>query len=211
MPRQTTGKSLAREWGVAAGHAHFSQNGRWFHPLKFFPGALFDREGYVLFETEEGYKSALGSQIKKDVNVVGGISSLPAYVRVVRDGIVVIPRATERATYESERARRQIYREGAAIEMTLTRYERDSAARDACLNHHGFRCAVCGLLFSEKYGEIGEKFIHVHHVNPLAEAGTERELNPVTDLIPVCPNCHAMIHRRNPPLTVSQVRELIAP
>ena len=64
---------------------------------------------------------------------------------------------------------------------------------------------ACGIDLAEKYGEKGEKFIHVHHLKPVSEVGAQYEVDPIKDLIPVCPNCHAMIHRRAPPYTIDEV------
>ncbi len=97
--------------------------------------------------------------------------------------------------------------EGAARQVTGSVYERDPRARLACLNHHGLYCFVCGFDFSESYGELGKGFIHVHHLRPLSEIRSEYEVNPITDLIPVCPNCHAMLHRRSPPLQPESLRK----
>ncbi|RME44545.1 MAG: HNH endonuclease, partial [Chloroflexi bacterium] len=59
-----------------------------------------------------------------------------------------------------------------------------------------------------EYGELGKGFIHVHHVIPLSEIDSRYEVDPINDLCPVCPNCHAMIHREEPPLTIKQLREI---
>ncbi|MFJ4132017.1 HNH endonuclease [Pseudomonas cyclaminis] len=85
--------------------------------------------------------------------------------------------------------------EGARKSITVNAYERSSAARDACIKAHGVKCSVCNFDFERVYGGRGKSFIHVHHLIPLSEIGGEYELNPVTDLRPVCPNCHAMLHR----------------
>ncbi|WP_206431606.1 HNH endonuclease [Deinococcus psychrotolerans] len=61
----------------------------------------------------------------------------------------------------------------------------------------------------EFYGPVAYGFIHVHHSKPLSEIGERYTVNPETDLMPVCPNCHAMLHRTQPPLTTEQLRELI--
>lgn len=58
------------------------------------------------------------------------------------------------------------------------------------------------------YGEIGRGFIHVHHKVPLSSIGKEYELDPIKDLVPVCPNCHAMLHRKEPPYDVNDLKEL---
>ncbi|MBN0545166.1 HNH endonuclease, partial [Pseudomonas aeruginosa] len=86
--------------------------------------------------------------------------------------------------------------EGAAMQVVVNRYERDRQARQAALRLHGCRCQVCGLDMASRYGEIGQGFIHIHHLIPLAGIKQDYRLNPETDLIPVCPNCHAMLHRR---------------
>ena len=61
------------------------------------------------------------------------------------------------------------------------------------------------MSFSEVYGEIGEGFIHVHHKKPLAAMRTDYTIDPRKDLTPVCPNCHAMLHTKNPPLGVDEL------
>ena len=101
------------------------------------------------------------------------------------------------------------YPDGAKKQVRVNAYERNSVARRACLAAHGHRCAACGLSFAERYGEIGDEFIHVHHVVPLASAPADHKVNPRTDLVPVCPNCHAMLHRKEPPLTVEELQALI--
>lgn len=98
------------------------------------------------------------------------------------------------------------YAEGAVKQILVNRYERDRNARIACLTHHGCSCSVCGLSMESRYGEIAREFIHVHHIVPLSKIGARYEVNPITDLKPVCPNCHAIIHRRNPPLTIDEAR-----
>lgn len=88
-------------------------------------------------------------------------------------------------------------------------FERSAKARSACLRHYGYVCAACGFDFENFYGELGREFIHVHHIKPLAEIGEEYTVDPIKDLRPVCPNCHAMLHRETPALTVSQLKDLI--
>jgi 5-methylcytosine-specific restriction protein A len=58
---------------------------------------------------------------------------------------------------------------------------------------------------------LGEGFIHVHHLKPLAQIGEQYELDPINDLRPVCPNCHAMLHRASPALSIDALRALISP
>jgi 5-methylcytosine-specific restriction protein A len=105
---------------------------------------------------------------------------------------------------------RREYFEGAVRQVLVNVFERDPIARDACLKRHGFRCAVCNMSFKERYGDIGEGFIHVHHKKPLAACRAAYRIDPVKDLVPVCPNCHAMLHTSDPPLYVEELREKLA-
>jgi 5-methylcytosine-specific restriction protein A len=70
-------------------------------------------------------------------------------------------------------------------------------------------CTACGFNFEAAYGTLGEVFIHVHHIIPIGAVGDEYSVDPVKDLVPICPNCHAMIHRVNPPLTIEQLRNIL--
>lgn len=96
--------------------------------------------------------------------------------------------------------------EGALRRVVGSRYERNPVARRVCIEHYGATCFVCGFSFEEKYGEIGLGFIHVHHLTPLSAIGDEYEVDPVVDLRPVCPNCHAMLHRKDPPYTIEELQ-----
>ena len=96
--------------------------------------------------------------------------------------------------------------EGAKKSVTINVYERDAVAREKCIKHYGCRCMVCNFDFVSVYGDIGKNFIHVHHLIPLADIEKEYVVNPIKDLVPVCPNCHAMLHRKNPPHTIDELK-----
>ena len=100
----------------------------------------------------------------------------------------------------------RIFAEGGRKRVTVNAYERDPRARRACIRHHGTSCLVCGLSFEERYGPRGNDFIHVHHRARVAARGGRYRLNAVRDLVPVCPNCHAMLHTQDPPLAVEELR-----
>lgn len=87
--------------------------------------------------------------------------------------------------------------EGAKIQVYVNKYERSSFAREKCIEYHGCECKICGINFEKVYGEIGKGFIHVHHIIPLNEIDKEYIVDYKKDLIPVCPNCHAMLHRKH--------------
>ena len=99
--------------------------------------------------------------------------------------------------------------EGKQLTVLVNKYERNPSLRSACLALYGPVCRVCEFDFEKMYGDIGRDFCHVHHISPLAEVGEEHSVNPETDLIPVCANCHAMIHRTSPALQPSELKRLM--
>ncbi|MGD6780177.1 HNH endonuclease [Sutcliffiella horikoshii] len=99
--------------------------------------------------------------------------------------------------------------EGDLAIVKVNRYERSQINRQACLAINGHVCKVCNFNFETTYGFIGVGFIHVHHIVPVSKLGAEYVLNPKTDLVPLCPNCHAMIHKRNPSYSLDELKEII--
>lgn len=108
-------------------------------------------------------------------------------------------------------AQAQTYAEGAVRRVYVNAYERNQAARAACLDHYGHTCQVCKTDLTQVYGEVarGYGYLQVHHLRPLADLQREYEVEPVKDLLPVCPNCHAMLHRRSPPYTPEELQQLM--
>lgn len=99
--------------------------------------------------------------------------------------------------------------EGALVTVKANKYERNQKARRECVAKKGYQCSVCGRDFEATYGEIGKNFIHVHHLTPISTIGKEYELNVDTDLVPVCPNCHYMLHRKDPPYTIEELKDIL--
>ena len=108
-----------------------------------------------------------------------------------------------------EVAPEEVYVEGAVTTVRVNAYERSTEARNACLRAHGTRCTVCEVDMGERYGTIGDGFIHVHHLRPLATVGGDYKVDPVEDLRPVCPNCHAMLHRPSALLSIEDLRAIL--
>lgn len=103
----------------------------------------------------------------------------------------------------------QKFEEGAAVQSLINRYERDPAARERCITHYGPVCVVCGLSLTDRYGPEVYGLIHVHHLTPLASVGKRAAMDPVRDLRPVCPSCHAVVHSTRPPRTIEQVKKML--
>lgn len=100
--------------------------------------------------------------------------------------------------------------EGAKKIITINAYERNPKARQLCIDYWKPICAVCDFDFGERYGELGKGFIHVHHLTPVSQIGETYEIDPINDLRPVCPNCHAMLHRQEQTLSIDELKLIIA-
>lgn len=100
--------------------------------------------------------------------------------------------------------------EGGKKTVYSTRYERDPKLRKQAIAIHGDSCKACGFNFGKTYGDFGAGFIHVHHIVPVSAFVAKQVVNPETDLVPLCANCHAMVHRRaNQTLTLSELKGLL--
>lgn len=117
-------------------------------------------------------------------------------------------RWTLAACLESSRARPSIHREGARYCVMSTAIERSPLARAACIAHYGCKCDVCGFDFKKVYGELGADYIHVHHRIEISSRTGAYDVDPIEDLIPLCPNCHAMAHRVRPPLPLEELKAI---
>ncbi|WP_162623002.1 HNH endonuclease [Billgrantia lactosivorans] len=98
--------------------------------------------------------------------------------------------------------------EGAIRQVIVNAYERNGAARQLCIEAHGTECVACGVSMEDLYGAEARGFIHVHHLTPVAEAG-ERLVDPVRDMRPVCPNCHAIIHLGGGCRSIEEVKAML--
>lgn len=101
------------------------------------------------------------------------------------------------------------YAEGKTKKVLVNSYERNSIARKKCIEHFGVICQVCSFDFEKKYGEIGIDFIHVHHKIDISTIGNEYSVDPINDLVPVCPNCHTMLHRKKPAYKIDELKQMI--
>lgn len=99
--------------------------------------------------------------------------------------------------------------EGAVRRTISNWYERSPEARNECLKHYGPKCMVCDIDYGRMYGNIGKGLIQVHHVKPLSQTGRQYRVDPVKDLRPVCPNCHAIIHKKEPIYGVEELKKIV--
>ena len=102
------------------------------------------------------------------------------------------------------------FSEGGRTIVTVDRAERNPRARKACIDHHGCACSVCGFRFEDRYGAIGSEVIEVHHLRPLSGSKERLVVDPVKDMRPLCSNCHTIVHRTSPPMTMEALRIVLA-
>ena len=128
------------------------------------------------------------------------------YYRIVKKFAGVKDPAAELKAKES-------YEEGRRISERISdEVRRNRDARIRCIEIKGTTCVVCGFNSADAYGVEG--IIHVHHLRPLFElaAGEKSNVDPERDLVPVCPNCHALIHGKGPRewYTIEETRNLVS-
>ena len=102
-----------------------------------------------------------------------------------------------------------LYTEGKVKKIFTDIYERDPEARKKCLEHYGFKCSICGIILSDIYGDIAANFIEIHHLKELSTIKTEYNVNPIEDMRPLWPNCHSIVHRKKPALSIEEVKKRI--
>lgn len=113
--------------------------------------------------------------------------------------------------FPEEVSTRKVLKEGATRTVSVNAYERNPKARQECIEHFGIKCVVCNVSLEDIYGEAAKGLIHVHHLIPLSQIGVEYTVNPKSDLRPVCPNCHAVIHRKAPSYTIEEMQAMLRP
>ncbi|MBI1877775.1 MAG: HNH endonuclease [Chloroflexi bacterium] len=83
---------------------------------------------------------------------------------------------------------------------------RNRALIQAKKTNSDYCCEVCGFNFEKTYGVIGYEYIVAHHLKPIASGPSKTTLE---DIALVCANCHAMIHTKNPPISIEDLRKAI--
>lgn len=132
------------------------------------------------------------------------IKGLDNYISFLEKGLQVTEVKTKKKIKRST-----IDEEGKHITKETTVIQRNQSARKKCIEHYGCKCAACGIVMKDVYGEIGENFIEVHHLNPIHLFDDQHVVDYKEDLIPLCPNCHAMIHKLENPGDIETLRNLI--
>lgn len=92
-------------------------------------------------------------------------------------------------------------------------FSRNPSLARAAKQMYGTQCQACGFDFEVIYGEIGKGYIEAHHLNPLSERAenewTEELKTTVDEVTVLCANCHRIIHRRRPALSLDELRAIL--
>lgn len=164
--------------------------------LKYF-------KGFIRFNKSADYKKLFSDKVKRERRKLAN----------------AINAVTDHCEPEAENESRK---EGEVSQVSVTHYERSSENRKKALLKYGYECQVCHMNFEEVYGEIGKNYIEVHHLYPVCNMGEDYQfdpLDPERGLIPLCSNCHSMIHRGGKyieqdgervmqPMTLQELQEL---
>lgn len=126
--------------------------------------------------------------------------------------VTVTEREIERIEFDpdfSQASQDQSLREGLRKQVVSVTIERNPTARNACLHIYGPTCKACNATLRKRYAGINKDIIHIHHLTLISDQPGEHWINPETDLIPVCPNCHSVIHSKYPPYTIAEIKAML--
>ncbi|EIZ0312253.1 HNH endonuclease [Vibrio parahaemolyticus] len=192
VTRDFEGRTFKRDFSV--GHRFTTYNGLPVEMVSLNPNGGSSKTGYYLI-VREITRSGLGK--KTDVSAQNQIDKL--YFNQDPDAEISSPHEVkEKSTYV----------EGAVKQVLVNQYERDPKARAECIRHYKCVCNICNFDFAKHYGSYGEGFIEVHHIKPLHEIKSSYVVDPINDLIPVCSNCHSMLHRGKEALSIRELKAI---
>lgn len=123
--------------------------------------------------------------------------------------VELLKKKPENIVYADEVDQNIKYAEGKTKTILINSYERNTIARQKCIEHYGVTCQICSFDFEKIYGNIGKDFIHVHHKVDISTIGNDYSIDPIKDLIPVCPNCHSMLHKNRPAYSIEKIKQII--
>jgi 5-methylcytosine-specific restriction enzyme A len=194
-----SGKYLNRLWNVGANHALYREDGKWYHQLKAFPGALFDANGYVVFETKEDYLESPYLQIQQDLHIKDGISSMPNYVRITEgNNLQTISRtmkklAEGKPAYRTDTVSKAKTLPDGQKDVKRSTFQSERIIRDTKISAwvkfaHQYQCQLCGTSLELDSGKF---YAEAHHVKPLG--GGHNGADVVENVLCVCPNHHVLL------------------
>lgn len=141
-------------------------------------------------------------------NSRGSGKTIPYPIAQKLESLWALRTGTAEIQYPEQISDDSFLKEGAKKQIQINVFERDPKARQQCIDHYGLSCTVCNFHFELAYGQLAKGYIHVHHLTPLSEINEEYVVNPIEDLRPVCPNCHAMLHQKGVPSGIDGIHQI---
>ncbi len=193
--RRLTGKYINDLWGVGAKHALYREDGKWYHQLTEFPGAFFDANGYVIFETENDFLESPYLQIGQDVHLTDGISSMPNYIRISENShIQSLSHSAKKVSEKQKGYKSKIAKKPQGqIDVRRNLIQTERIIRDTKVSSwvkyvHEYKCQICETALKiDDY----EFYAEAHHLKPLGNGHNGPDV--VENIICVCPNHHALL------------------
>jgi len=193
---------LNEQWKVGATQYRYNDDGHWYALLERFPAALFDPAGYLLFPTEEIYKTSPHIRRGKQISVPKpGISGVPGYILMLERMVTPLPDPDIHDAGEIEGRRKLVTHLRRERNRTLVERKKKQAV--------SLNCEACGFSFPEMYGDEAADYCEVHHLLQLSDIETVQRTR-LRDLAILCANCHRVIHLSNPPLSLDALKKSIA-
>ncbi|HEX2696220.1 MAG TPA: HNH endonuclease [Anaerolineales bacterium] len=213
--RNLTGEFLNNLWQVGAKHALYREDGKWYHQLNEFPGALFDANGYVVFATKKEYLESPYLQIQQDLHVTNGISSIPTYVRITENSKLQSISQNIKATQENKKAYTTRKPSVSANDLPTGKgnpkrsvIQNERIIRDTKVSFwvkyvHDYRCQICGETL-----QLGpeEYYAEAHHIKPLGKDHNGPDV--IENVLCVCPNHHVLLDYGAIRIEKSQLRNI---
>ena len=188
-------------WNKPVAQARYSDDGHWYALLSRFPAALVDANGYLLFEFEHEYTSSPYLAVGKQISVrKPGISAVPGYVRMPAPEEAPAADVDVHEYEETEGRARLLVHLSRERDRRLVMQKKKSAP--------SLVCEICGFSFAGIYGKLAADYCEVHHLVPLGEGEAERKTS-LKDLAVLCANCHRVIHLKNPPFTLEEIKTML--
>lgn len=194
------------------------KNGEKKHILLILDGQVFNahiemRDNRTRLFWQTDFRDAAGFHLFSDEEARKLLKPYLLFTRIDHEkySVELISQGEEYEKAKTTSEKSSCYVEGGKKVYYSTKYERNAKCRQEAIRIHGCKCKVCGFDFKNVYGELGSGYIEIHHKKPLHSLDDEEEVNPVTDLVPVCSNCHRMLHRRRDRIiTVDELKNIIS-
>mgnify|MGYP001274331356 CR=1 FL=1 len=180
---------------LGASHSLYREDGRWYHHLKMFPGVLFDKNGYIIFNSESEYLNHSGLQRKKDLHIKNGIQSLSGYQYFTASEIVLLELFLDKPNPVI--ARDEVIRKARSVEVLL----RDQSLVSKVKMLYNDTCQICGLRLKLRKGMY---YSEVHHIKPLGKPFNGPDC--IENMICVCPNHHILLDFKAIPIAVETMK-----